>query len=287
MINATVVPNGKNTRRAESVITPENYEFLKREVYREAGIVLDETKRYLIEMRLAPILDHERIATLNDLCALLKATAGPALRQKVVEAMTTNETLFFRDDAPFEALKTVILPELLEKRKNVRKLRFWSAAASSGQEAYSLAMILLDLGLENWDIRILGTDLNHQILKRAREGRYSQLEISRGLPPEYLAKYFRRVGAEYQIDERARKMTEFIPCDLRQSMAALGPFDIVFCRNILIYFDIETKKRILAEIGKVLMPKGLLLLGCAESTHNLSTFFKKRTVGKTSFYEAP
>ena len=287
MISAYTLPGLTNAQRVENCITPENYEFLQREVYRDSGIVLDETKRYLIEMRLAPILERERISTINDLCALLRATASSALRQTVVEAMTTNETHFFRDDAPFQALKKTVLPELIEKRRSVRKLSIWSAASSSGQEAYSIAMLLLEFGLTDWDVRILGTDLSRHMLKRAREGRYTQIEINRGLPPEYLAKYFRRVGAEYQIDERARAMTEFTHFDLRQSMAGLGPFDIVFCRNVLIYFDLETKKKILAELGKTLQSKGLLLLGCAESTHNLHSSFGKRIVDKAIFYEMP
>jgi chemotaxis protein methyltransferase CheR len=287
MISTTAFLGTANTQRVESCITPENYEFLQREVHQNSGIVLDETKRYLIEMRLAPVLDRERISTINDLCALLRATASPALRQTVIEAMTTNETLFFRDDTPFQALKTTVLPELIEKRRSVRKLSFWSAASSSGQEAYSIAMLLLELGLADWDIRILGTDLSRHMLKRAREGRYTQVEVNRGLPPEYLAKYFRRVGTEYQIDERARRMTEFTHFDLRQSTAGLGLFDIVFCRNVLIYFDLETKRKILAELGKTLQAKGLLLLGCAESTHNLNSSFQKKLIDKAIFYEMP
>ncbi len=287
MISAYTPPGRTNAQRVENCITPENYQFLQREVYRDSGIVLDETKRYLIEMRLAPILEREQISTINDLCALLRATASSALRQTVVEAMTTNETYFFRDDPPFQALKKTVLPELIEKRRSVRKLSIWSAASSSGQEAYSIAMLLLEFGLTDWDIRILGTDLSRHMLKRARAGRYKQVEINRGLPPEYLAKYFRRVDAEYQINERVRNMTEFTRFDLRQSMAGLGPFDFVFCRNVLIYFDLETKKKILAELSKTLQPKGLLLLGCAESTHNLNNSFGKRIVDKAIFYQMP
>lgn len=268
-------------------ISPDNYLLLQREVYKDSGIVLDDSKLYLIESRLTPILQDERIGSLDDLCFLLKTTARPGLRQKVVEAMTTNETLFFRDPPAFEALEKVILPELVERRKQIRKLSIWSAASSSGQEAYSIAMLLLHMGLTGWDIRILGTDLNSQILQRARTGRYLPIEVSRGLPPDYLQKHFHRAGNEWQISDTVRKMVEFQQFDLRQSTQSLGRFDLVLCRNVLIYFDVETKRKILAEIRGTLLEQGYLLLGCAESTFNLDTVFAKRTIGQAAFYHVP
>ena len=271
---------------ASPTISPENYVFLQNHIYRDSGIVLDNTKLYLLEARLAPIVDEQKLQTLNDLCALLKATNSEPLRQRVVEAMTTNETLFFRDAAAFEALQSKVMPALIEKRSAVRRLTVWSAASSSGQEAYSLAMMLLEMGLPGWELLVLGTDLNRQMVDRARAGRYLQIEVNRGLPARYLVKYFKRQGLEWQISDEVRAMVQFAPFDLRDSMASLGPFDLVLCRNVLIYFDVGTKKKILAEIRRVLSPGGLLLLGCAESTLNLSNEFRAVPYGTAIFYQA-
>ena len=271
----------------ETLLSNENYAFLQDQVYKGSGIVLDETKLYLIESRLLPILRKERIGCLNDLCALLRAVDGSALKKQVVEAMTTNETLFFRDAAAFEALQNTVLPSIVEQRKSVKKISIWSAAASSGQESYSLAMMLLEMGLPGWQIKILGTDLNNAILQRARAGRYNQIEVNRGLPAKYLVKYFQPAGADWQIKDQVRNLVEFAPLDLRQSLRTFGPFDLVLCRNVLIYFDVATKSKILREIRDTLFPKGLLLLGSAETTLNLSDDFARKVIDKTTFYEAP
>ena len=270
-----------------SSILAENYRFLRDYIYRESGIVLDDDKHYLLEARLLPVAQQMRLASLDALCAALRSSADPPLQKKVVEAMTTHETLFFRDMAPFDALKTTILPPLLELRKATRKLTFWSAAASSGQEAYSLAMLLIEMGLENWNIQILATDLSEQILARAREGRYLQIEINRGLPANYLLKYFDRQGLDWQIKDRLRRMVRFEPFDLRQSMRTKGPFDLIFCRNVLIYFDVDTKKKILRELRGALFPGGHLLLGSAETTLNLDDQFRRVAVGRATLYQAP
>ena len=153
--------------------------------------------------------------------------------------MTTNETFFFRDPAQYDVLKSVVIPSLIEQRRDTRKMSFWSAASSSGQEAYSLAMMLLEMGLGNWHIKIQGTDLSAQMAERARTGKYLQIEMNRGLPVAYLIKYFTRVGLEWQLKDEVRRMVDFSTFDLRQSMSARGPFDVVFCRNVLIYFDIN------------------------------------------------
>ena len=282
-----MIPQDKNASLPAAGLTADNYRFLQDHIYKGSGIVLDETKLYLMESRLLPIIRKERIGTLNELCSVIKSTAGEALRMQVVEAMTTNETLFFRDDVAFAALRETVLPGLIEQRGSVRKLSIWSAAASSGQEAYSLAMMLLDLGLAGWQIRVLGTDLNNQVLARARAGRYMQIEVNRGLPAQYLSKYFRPVGAEWQIVDEVRRLVDFAPLDLRQSLGTLGPFDLVLCRNVLIYFDIETKKQILSNLCKTLYSKGLLLLGSAESTINLNDEFTRKVINGTTFYVAP
>ena len=275
-----------DTIAREADITAENYAFLQAEVYKGSGIVLDETKHYLIESRLIPIARREQAGSLNDLCALMRAVGGAGLRQQVLEAMTTNETLFFRDTVAFNALQNMVLPLLVEQAQRVRKLSIWSAAASSGQEAYSLAIMLLEMGLDGWQIKILGTDLNSSILDRARTGRYLQIEVDRGLPAKYLSKYFEPVGGKWQVTDEVRRLVEFAPLDLRQSLRSLGPFDLVLCRNVLIYFDTATKSKILSEIRQTLMPHGFLLLGSAETTLGLSEEFTRRVFDRTTFYES-
>ena len=272
----------------EAALHPENYGFLRDYVYRESGIVLDGDKNYLLEARLMPIVNQMRLGTLNDLCAALRSAAGgPSLKQQIVEAMTTNETFFFRDPAQYEALRLNVLPGLIAQRADTRKMSFWSAAASTGQEAYSLAMMLCEMGLRDWRISILGTDLNNRVLERARAGRYMQLDVNRGLPVGYLLKYFDRAGLEWQLRDEIRRMVEFKSFDLRQSMMALGPFDMVFCRNVLIYFDVQAKKRILEQIHGTLFRGGYLLLGGSETTLNLTSCFERRILGQTVLYQAP
>ena len=245
-------------------IHSENYRFLQEHVYSQAGIVLEEDKHYLFESRLTPIVRQLGLGSINDLCALIQATRETEVGRRVVEAMTTNETYFFRDPAHYEAIRTVLLPRLKEGRRDTRKLRFWSAAASTGQEAYSLAMLLLEDALSDWNIQILGTDFSSPVLERARSGKYQQIEVNRGLPAALLVKYFRRSCMDWQLSEPVRRMAHFETIDLRKSMRALGPFDLVFCRNVMIYFDAGTRKEILKELHGTLFRGGWLLLGGAE-----------------------
>jgi chemotaxis protein methyltransferase CheR len=272
----------------ETELHPDSYRFLQDYVYRESGIVLDGDKRYLLEARLAPIVQQMHLASLNDLCAVLGSAATNAvLKRQVVEAMTTNETFFFRDPPQYDALRSLVIPGLLAQRQDTRKMSFWSAASSSGQEAYSLAMMLLEMGLGDWKIKIQGTDLSKQMAERAGSGRYLQIEVNRGLPVSYLLKYFTRVGLEWQLKDEVRRMVDFTTFDLRQSMSARGPFDVVFCRNVLIYFDMETKRRILDQLHGTLFRGGYLLLGGSETTLNLTNRFERRIVGQTVLYQAP
>ena len=268
-------------------IDPESYKFLQDYVHRESGIVLDEDKHYLLETRLMPVVRQHQLASLQDLCSQLRATSDGPVKRHVVEAMTTHETFFFREMAHYDALRTVTLPELIQQRQNNRKLTFWSAAASFGQEAYSLALMLIEMGLADWNIQILGTDLSTRAVDRARAARYMQIEVNRGLPAAYLIKYFTRVGLDWQLKDHVRRMVRFEPLDLRQSLRTLGPFDVVFCRNVLIYFDVETKKKILSEIRGTLFRGGHLLLGGSETTLNLDNTFLRKTVGQTVLYQAP
>jgi chemotaxis protein methyltransferase CheR len=270
-----------------STLQTENYEFLRNYIHRESGILLDNDKQYLLEARLLPIVQQSQLASLDALCTALRSHGEPQFRKKIVEAMTTHETLFFRDVAPFDALKNEILPPLIDLRKSTRKLSFWSAAASSGQEAYSLAMMLLEMGLGSWNLQILGTDLSEPILARAREGRYMQIEVNRGLPVNYMVKYFDRLGLDWKIKDQIRGMVGYEHFDLRQSMRTKGPFDVIFCRNVLIYFDTDTKKKILGELRAALFPGGHLILGGSESTLNLDNEFRRVPMGRTVFYQAP
>jgi chemotaxis protein methyltransferase CheR len=267
-------------------IHSENYRFLQQHVYSQAGIVLEDDKHYLFECRLTPIVRQLGLGSINDLCALIQATREPEVGRRVVEAMTTNETYFFRDPAHYEAIRTVLLPRLKEGRRDTRKLRFWSAAASTGQEAYSLAMLLLEDVLSDWNIQILGTDFSSQVLERAQSGKYQQIEVNRGLPAALLVKYFRRSGMDWQVSEPVRRMARFETIDLRKSMRSLGPFDLVFCRNVMIYFDAGTRKEILKELHGTLFRGGWLLLGGAETAFGVDEWFEKQTVGSAIVYVA-
>ena len=267
-------------------IHSDNYRFLQEHIHSQAGIVLEGDKHYLFESRLTPIVRQLGLGSINDLCALLKATRSSDVNRQVVEAMTTNETYFFRDPAHYDAIRTVLLPRLKQERKDTRKLRFWSAASSTGQEAYSLAMLLLEEGFADWNIQILGTDFSSQVVERARSGKFHQIEVNRGLPAARLIKYFRRAGVDWQLNEQVHKMVTFDTIDLRKSMRSVGPFDLVFCRNVMIYFDAETKKRMVKEIHGTLFRGGWLLLGGAETAFGVEEVFERQTVGQSIIYAA-
>ena len=267
-------------------IRSENYRFLQEHVYAQTGIVLEKDKDYLFDSRLTPIVRQLGLGSVNDLCALLMATRETEIGRQVVEAMTTNETYFFRDPAQYDAIRIVLAPQLSQSRRDTRKMRFWSAAASTGQEAYSLAMLLLEDGFSKWDIQILGTDFSSQVLERARSGKYRQIEVNRGLPAHLLLKHFSRSGVDWQLSEPVRRMVRFETIDLRQSMRALGPFDLVFCRNVMIYFDDETKKKIVKELHGTLFRGGWLLLGGAETAFGVEEYFERKNIGAASVYIA-
>jgi chemotaxis protein methyltransferase CheR len=275
---------GSHTSAA--AIQPENYRFLQQHVYFHAGIVLEDDKHYLFESRLAPIIRQLGLGSIDDLCALLQTSRQIEVGRRVVEAMTTNETYFFRDLAQYDAIRSFLLPRLKEERRDTRRLRFWSAAASTGQEAYSMAMLLIEAGLSDWNVEILGTDFSSQVLERARSGKYHQIEVNRGLPAALLVKYFRRCGVEWQLSDVVRRMVSFEPIDLRSSMHAFGPFDLIFCRNVMIYFDEETKLRILKELHRTLFRGGWLLLGGAETAFCVEEWFERLTVGNATIYVA-
>jgi chemotaxis protein methyltransferase CheR len=240
-----------------------------------SGLVIGPDKLYLLETRLAPILRRHGLRDLPTLAARLRASSSDELARTVVEAMTTNESFFFRDDKPFAHVRAEGLPRLLSARPAGAELRIWSAAASSGQEAYSLAMILADLGPQPGGkrIEIVATDIAREQLARAREGLYTQFEIQRGLPMQMLVRHFRKEDAGWRINAKLREMVQFREWNLLADLRPLGLFDIVFCRNVLIYFDQPTKSTVLDAIARQLRPDGLLYLGGAETVLGLSDRF--------------
>jgi len=282
----TTVPQFETAagRPPASALSPQSYAYLQSYIHRESGIVLDDDKQYLFAARLLPLVQSEKLASLDELCDRVASGQAPLLAAQVTEAMTTNETLFFRDAGIFETMKTIVFPMLLEATKGERKIRIWSAAASTGQEAYSIAMSLLAIGARPNQVEIVATDLSEQVLTRARAGRYIQFEIGRGLPTPLLLKHFRKVGLDWQIDDEVRSMVRFEKMDLRGSLNGIGPCDLVLCRNVLIYFNANTKRQVLASIARTLHPAGLLVLGCAETLLNLDHGFERKQFGQSTFY---
>lgn len=273
-----------NFAATPAVLTDENSAFLRQYIQTQSGIALGPDKEYLLRSRLQPILQKEAMASLNDLCARLRGNPV-ALRKQIVEAMTTHETLFFRDITVFDMLRDHVLPQLLKQRAGLKRLRIWSAACSSGQEAYSLAMLLIELGCSGWDIEILGTDISTPIVERATEGRFMQIEVNRGLPAGMLVKYFSKVGRDWQVSDQLRRMTRFSCFDLRGDMRTLGRFDLVLCRNVLIYFETDTQMQILAGARSVLAQDGYLVLGSSETAYNLGDHFQRVTYERAMAYQ--
>ena len=253
---------------------PQSFEVFSSLLRNGSGLVIGPDKQYLLESRLGAILKAEGLRDLDALADRLRGRALDIERQ-VIEAMTTNESFFFRDDKPFAHFRASAIPKLLTSRQPGTKLRIWSAAASSGQEAYSLAMILADLRgqIGARPVEILGTDLSREQLVRAQSGIYSQFEVQRGLPMTMLVKHFSKDGANWQISAALRAMVSFREWNLLADPRPLGMFDVVFCRNVLIYFDQPTKARVLNAIAKQMAPDGLLYLGGAETVLGITDRF--------------
>jgi chemotaxis protein methyltransferase CheR len=256
-------------------VTPMDYEFLRRFLKERSGLDLSADKQYLVESRLLPLARKANLPGLPELVAKLKGGAD-ALTTEVVEAMTTNETFFFRDKVPFDHLRGTILPELLQARAGRRSLRIWCAASSTGQEPYSIAMCLKEMSptLAGWRVEILATDLSQAVLEKSKSGMFSQFEVQRGLPIQMLVKYFTQTGEFWQLNADIRAMVQFRQLNLLQDFSHLGAFDIVFCRNVLIYFDQHTKIGIFNRLARLMEPDGFLVLGAAETVVGLSDAFK-------------
>jgi chemotaxis protein methyltransferase CheR len=257
-------------------MTPQDYEYIRTFLRQRSGLVLSAEKQYLVESRLLPIVRKQGLGGLHELVAVLKSSGASKLAVEVVEAMTTNETFFFRDKLPFDHFREVVLPTLMAARANQKRLRIWCAAASSGQEPYSLAMGLREITplLTGWRVDILATDLSGEMLERARAGIYSQFEVQRGLPIHLLVKYFTQAGEQWQIAPELRSMVQFRPINLLKDFSALGSFDLVFCRNVLIYFDQETKTDLLTRMARQILADGYLVLGAAETVVGLTHAFR-------------
>jgi chemotaxis protein methyltransferase CheR len=257
-------------------MTPLDYDFLRKALKERSGLVLSADKQYLVESRLLPIARKAGFGNLGELVAALKHGDTDVLMTRVVEAMTTNETFFFRDKTPFENFRSPVLPALLAARRGSRTIRIWCAAASTGQEPYSLAMALKDAegDVAGWRIEIIATDLASEVLERAQAGIYSQFEVQRGLPIQLLIKYFAKVGDMWQIAPEIRAMVKFRQLNLLADFSALGTFDLIFCRNVLIYFDQETKISLLNRLGRMTAGDGYLVLGAAETVVGLTDSFR-------------
>lgn len=253
-------------------MTDLDFDFLRGFLKNRSGLAMTAEKRYLVESRLAPVCRRFNLTSLRDLIGLLKVGHNTAVERAVIEAMTTNETFFFRDRVPFDLFRDVLLPQAITRNQGRRRLRIWCAAASTGQEPYSIAMLLQEAAprLAGWQIDLVATDLSTEVIERAKLGLYSHFEVQRGLPVQWLIKYFTQVGEQWQIAQSLRSMVDYRQLNLLHSFTALGQFDVIYCRNVLIYFDAPTKSDVLARLAAQLAPEGALLLGAAETVIGLS-----------------
>jgi chemotaxis protein methyltransferase CheR len=256
-------------------VTPSDYDYLRRCLKDRSGLDLSTDKQYLIESRLLPLSRKSGLSDIGELVQKMKGGSADIVTQ-VVEAMTTNETFFFRDKLPFDHFRDMIMPEMLRARTNRRTIRIWCAAGSTGQEPYSLAMCLKEMNaaMAGWRIEILATDLSQEVIEKSKAGLYSQFEVQRGLPIQLLVKYFKQVGEYWQINADIRAMVQHRQVNLLHDFSQLGIFDVIFCRNVLIYFDQDTKINVFQRLARSTEPDGFLVLGAAETVVGLTDVFK-------------
>jgi chemotaxis protein methyltransferase CheR len=256
-------------------VTPSDYEYLRKLLKDQSGLDLSADKQYLIESRLLPLVRKYGLSGIPDLVLKMKGGSASIVAQ-VVEAMTTNETFFFRDKVPFDHFREMIMPEILKTRAGRKSVRIWCAAGSTGQEPYSLAMCLKEMSaaLAGWRIDIIATDLSQEVLEKSKAGIYSQFEVQRGLPIQMLVKYFKQTGEFWQINPDIRAMVQHRQLNLLHDFSQLGTFDVVFCRNVLIYFDQDIKINIFNRLHRASEPDGFLVLGAAETVVGLTETFK-------------
>jgi chemotaxis protein methyltransferase CheR len=256
-------------------VNAEDFNLLKGILKERSGLALSEDKHYLLESRLMPVARKLGMAGLDDLIRAIRTERKEALLRDVTEAMTTNESYFFRDNQPFDQFRELTLPALVKERNGSKRIRIWSAACSTGQEPYSLAMILKDetARLAGWRVEIVATDISNATLEKAKVGLYSQFEVQRGLPIQFLMKNFKQVDEMWQIDPSIRAMVTFKQFNLLDGFASLGAFDVIFCRNVLIYFESETKRQVLDKMGRCMPKDGVLFLGGAETVLGVTDTF--------------
>jgi chemotaxis protein methyltransferase CheR len=265
-------------------LNAQEFAFVSDLVRRESAIVLGPGKEYLVESRLLPLARRSGTASVSEFVTAAQRRPSSTTRQSIVEALTTNETSWFRDQEPFAVVTETVLPELAATRAGPQVLRIWSAACSSGQEPYSLAMVLNDKLPPGWSYQLLASDLSSEMLARAEKGRYSQLEMNRGLPATMLVRHFERVGTEWQVAAALRRSISFSAINLANPLPAVPPFDVIFLRNVLIYFDLETKRAVLARVRRLLRPDGWLFLGSAETTIGIDSDFERVVARRTAAY---
>ena len=276
---------------ARTKVTPDEFQILKKYIYESSGIALDAGKEYLLETRLNSLLDEYECPTFHSLYLKAKSDTTKKIQEKIIDAISTNETYFFRDKTPFELLQHKILPDLIDKRsKNSTlkpSLKLWSAASSTGQEIYSIAMTLDEMGIStsNYNLRLLGTDISDSAVAQASYGSYNKFEVSRGLEQSKLIKYFDENGDKWRIKDQIRIMVQFNKINLMKPFVGLGKFDIILCRNVMIYFTAEDRERIYTNIARALEPDGYLLIGSTESLANVTDLFQSQRYLKSTFYQ--
>ncbi|GAA0903274.1 protein-glutamate O-methyltransferase CheR [Virgisporangium ochraceum] len=265
-------------------LSASEFAYVSQLVRREAAIVLEPGKEYLVEARLTPVARQCGAATVSEFVMRAQQKLDPETQRRIIDALTTNETSFFRDGEPFAAMTNLVLPELISNRSATRQVRIWSAACSSGQEAYTLAMQMEDNLPGGWTYEIVGTDISTEVLAKAEAGKFSQLEVNRGLPATSLVKHFERVGAHWQVSQKIRRNVSFKRLNLASSFPPMPHFDVIFIRNVLIYFDVATKRAVLNRVRALLKPDGWLFLGSAETTIGIDEQFDRVVTGRTSAY---
>lgn len=269
-----------------TTLEPDVVEFVCRLVRERSAIELEASKAYLVEARLNPVARRNGYPSITTMVRMLQSKFQPELQRQVIESLCTCETSFFRDIHPFNALRTSIIPELIKARAGRRTLNIWSAACSTGQEAYSTSMLLREHfpELAAWSVQILGTDLSDDVLEKARSGRYTQMEVNRGLPAAMLVKHLHREGLSWELNPSIRSLVNFHKMNLIEPWPALPLMDVIFLRNVLIYFSVPTKKAILEKIRKVMAPDAVLFLGAAETTLGIDDSFRPVRIDNTTFY---
>ena len=268
------------------MLNASDFDYIAKLIKDESGITLEKGKEYLVSTRVEPLAKSLGFSDIASFIVQVRQASDLTKRRQLIEALTTHETSFYRDHEPFEVMRLKVLPEIIERQRTKKELTIWSGAASSGQEPYSVCMLLKEYfpELSGWKVNYVATDISRAILERCESGKYNQIEVNRGLPIRFLAKYFEKVGTDWIVKPEIRSMVKFKEMNLLKPFIGINACDLVLLRNVLIYFDIPTKREILDRVRKILKPEGLLFLGTAETTLNLSEDFERVAFDKTSCY---